>query len=87
MIFASTVAGVPCKIEVTWYVPAEPMRITGSGFGDAEPPVSEEFEFDVLDMRCRPAPWLEAKLTPADLIRIREEFTIMRRGEELADCG
>ena len=87
MIFPSTVAGIPCQIEVTEYHPGTPMRITGTGFGDAEPPEPRVFEFDVLDRNGRHAPWLEKKLTTADRERIEEEFTIMLRGEELAEAG
>lgn len=86
MIFSSTIAGIPCKIEVIWFKPAVPMRITGSGFGDADPPEDQEFDFEVLDKHCRPAPWLANKCTKADEARIEEEYLIMRRAEEYADA-
>ena len=72
--FATRVAGIPCKIEVTYYAAAVPMRLTGTGYGDADPPEPEEFEFAVLDRRGRPAPWLERKLTEADSDRLLAEY-------------
>ena len=63
MIFKTTVAGIPCQCEVLYYHPARPMKIFGSGKGDCEPPEPEEFEFQLLDRKGYPAPWLENKLT------------------------
>ena len=50
------------------------MRITGSGYGDADPPEPAEFEFRLLDRKGYPAPWLEDKLTREDHSRLQEEF-------------
>tara|TARA_B100000929_G_scaffold275348_1_gene249193 strand:- start:857 stop:1030 length:174 start_codon:yes stop_codon:yes gene_type:complete len=52
------------------------MRTTGSGFGDADPPEDEEFEFEVYDRGGYRAPWLERKVTEEDeidLLRIYKE--------------
>ncbi len=68
------IQGIPCQIEVTYYAAATPMRITGTGYGDADPPEPEEFEFTVLDRRGRPAPWLARKLTEADSDRLLAEY-------------
>lgn len=38
---------------VTHYSPSCPMRITGTGFGDADPPEDEEFEFFLQDYHGR----------------------------------
>ena len=73
MIFTTKIAGIPCQCEVTFHMPASPMRITGTGFGDAEPPEYEEFEFTVLDRKGYKAPWLQHKLTSADASRLTEE--------------
>lgn len=81
MRFSTHVAGIPCQCEVTCYYPARPMRITGTGFGDADPPEPEIFEFEILDRKGRYAPWLEKKMTPADEARIHEEFLIHRGSE------
>ena len=45
MVFETRVAGIPCQCLVTHYSPELPMKITGTGYGDAEPPEPEEFEF------------------------------------------
>lgn len=49
MKFGYILNGVGVVIDVYHYKPYCPMRVTGSGFGDAEPPQEEEFEFSVLD--------------------------------------
>ena len=64
MIFHTRVAGIPCQCLVFTYEEAIPMRITGTGYGDAEPPEPEVFEFRLLDRKGYPAKWLEAMLTP-----------------------
>lgn len=74
MVFDTTVAGIPCQCLVTSYHPAVPMQITGSGFGDAEPPEAEEFEFRIMDRKGYPAPWLERKLDKEDNKRLLKEF-------------
>ncbi|MBR9770008.1 MAG: hypothetical protein GYB54_02630 [Gammaproteobacteria bacterium] len=48
MSFVTQVAGIPCRCEVTFYSKPAPMRITGWGFGDAEPPETGEFEYQIL---------------------------------------
>jgi len=50
------------------------MRITGTGFGDAEPPEPEIFEFRLLDRKGYPAKWLEAMLTPNIESQLLEEY-------------
>lgn len=72
--FESRVAGIPCQVEVLTYYPALPMRITGSGYGDADPPEDEFFEFQLLDRKGYPAPWLEKKLTQDDEARLLSEY-------------
>lgn len=81
MIFETKVAGIPCQCEVVFHSKASPMRITGTGFGDAEPPELEDIEFDILDRRGRKAPWLSRKMTQADDYRLREEFNLIQMGE------
>lgn len=81
MIFETKVAGIPCLCEVVHHAKPEPMRITGSGFGDADAPVLEDIEFEILDSRGRPAPWLARKLTQADDRRLMEEFNLQQMGE------
>lgn len=67
------IAGIPCRIEFTvtgQYIPART---------NAEPDYCHEaeypdIEFEVLDRRGRPAPWLARKLTPAETQRIENEI-------------
>lgn len=72
--FETTVSGIPCYCGVVNYVAAEPMQVTGTGFGDAEPPALEEFEFEILDQYHNRARWLERKLKDGDADRLRREF-------------
>lgn len=74
MIFATTVQGIPCQCDVLNYSIGRPMRITGTGFGDADPPEPPEFEFNLLDRKGYKANWLEAKMMPDDPERLRDEF-------------
>ena len=74
MIFHTRVGGIPCQCLVYSYYPAVPMRITGTGYGDADPPEDEVFEFRLLDRKGYPADWLERKLTNNDADRIKKEY-------------
>jgi len=71
----TTIQGIPCHIEVTRYDPGAPMVITGSGFGDAEPPEPEEIEWRVLDRKGYRAQWLEDKMTEQDEREIDRELS------------
>lgn len=83
MQFQTKVAGIPCQCRVLAYSPGSPMRITGSGFGDAEPPEHEEFDFEILDRKGYKASWLKKKLTPEDEARLLEEYNLECLGERL----
>ena len=50
------------------------MKLTGTGYGDAEPPEPEVFEYLLLDRRGYPARWLEEKLTNDDENRLLTEY-------------
>lgn len=77
------VAGIPCQILVTSYYPATPMK-----YWKAEeywqPPQEAEIEWEVLDRRGRPAPWLAKKLDQQDRHRIEVELLedIKHRNDE-----
>ena len=81
MIFDTKIAGIPCQCKVLAFAPYKHMQITGSGFGDAEPPEYPEFDFELLDRKGYPAPWLEAKLTSNDSDRLLEESQLEALGE------
>ena len=74
MIFNTHIQGIPCQCEVLAYYPEEPMRITGSGWGDAIEAEPEEFEFRILDRKGYPAKWLEDKLDKDDPDRLLREY-------------
>ena len=84
MIFETKVHSIPCLCSVTNYSPYIPMRITGSGMGDADAPEGGEFDFDILDRRGRKAPWFEKYLQPADTDRLHEEFLYAVKAEEFS---
>lgn len=69
----TTIAGIPCVVEVTSYRPGCAAQIYGKpeNCHDGWP---AEIEFDVLDRRLRPAPWLANKMTDADAARIEGEI-------------
>lgn len=85
MIFTTRVNGIPCKCEVTSFSPYVPMRITGSGQGDVDPPEEAEFEFNILDRRGREAPWLERYVTPTVIQNLFEEASFMHMAEYYDD--
>ena len=69
------VAGIPCIARVTHFFQQAPHR--GSPHtcdSDLDYYGYAECEFDILDRRGRPAPWLERKATDQDRERITEEI-------------
>lgn len=49
MIFEANIQDIPVLVKVIHYQAPRAMRITGTGFGDAEPPEEEEFDFLLFD--------------------------------------
>lgn len=78
MKFGYTLDGQEVVIDVLYYQPYCPMRITGSGFGDAEPPEEEEFEFEVLGTDGLPWPAMQDKVDPAEEKRILAFYLKLR---------
>lgn len=72
--FATQLQKIPCQCQVLHYSPALPMRITGTGFGDADPPEPEEFDYQLLDTKGCRARWLERKVTEDDEARFCKEY-------------
>ena len=70
----SRIAGIPCQIEVTYFYSSK-----GTYSRQAETPDEyygcTEIEFNVLDRKGYPAPWLEKKMTQEDRDRIEQELT------------
>ena len=75
--FDSTVAGIPCRIEIGHCEPYTPARISGPP-EDCYPAEGGEIEFQVFDSRGRPAPWLAKKITAKDEARIEQEIINFR---------
>lgn len=71
--FHTRISGIPCLIRV-----GRVDIIKGTYSSSASCPDefygSSEIEFNVLDCRGYRAPWLEKKLTPADVARIEAEI-------------
>lgn len=67
MRIPTRIAGIPCLVDVTGYTP--PLRL-----GVTMPDREESIEFEVLDRRGRPAPWLARKVTSIDEARIMAEY-------------
>ena len=81
MIFTTTVNGIPCQCEVTYWCPAIPAATSGppDKCHEAWP---EEFEYQLLDRRGRRAKWLDPYITPDVTQRLAEEAHVMRQGAE-----
>ena len=78
MKFNYTLDGVDVVVDVFHYAKPCPMRITGTGFGDATPPEDEEFEFDILDAQCLPWPEMAQKITAQEEGRILSFYKKLR---------
>lgn len=78
MKFSYQLDGVEVVIDVFHYQPACPMRITGTGFGDADPPEPEEFEFDVLDTACLPWSEMAEKIDDAEEAKLLAYYKKLR---------
>ena len=72
MEIETNVDGIPCICNVLAYVPARPWKqhtFAGAGTGDCDPPEDEEFDYEILDRKGYPAPWLERKISSEDEAR------------------
>lgn len=75
-VFDFRVAGIPCKVGVT-FVETHKGCFSHNAPSDLDYYGWTECEYQILDSRERPAPWLERKLT--DKIRADIESTIGER--------
>jgi len=68
----SAVAGIPCQIQIDYYisVPGD----SGTWASDWDYYGYTDSDWTVCDRRGRPAPWLECKLTDDDKARIEREI-------------
>jgi len=75
------VCGIPAIARVLHYRPYEPAYRRGhpDNWEPASPP---EIDFEILDRRGRPAPWLDRKLTNEDRARLERELIEYLEAEE-----
>ena len=72
MDIQTTVSGIPCIARVTYFFKQEPLGPMCDSDWDCYG--YTEVDFDILDRRGRPAPWLERKLNDAERERISTEI-------------
>lgn len=79
MLFASSIQDIPVMVEVIHYQSPRPMRITGTGFGDAEPPEEEEFDFLLFDSTMQNSTVLDEFMSDDTVhAQLLEEFKTQR---------
>jgi hypothetical protein len=78
--FATTVQGIPCQCRVTHYSPVIPAQLYGPP-ENCYPEEGGELDFELLDRKGNRAHWLEAKMSPKDEARIKEEAAVFIEGE------
>jgi len=91
MIRDTFIQGIPCQARVTYFFEQKPL---GPGAdSDYDCYGYTVVDFDVLDTRGRPAPWLERKMTDADRAAIERQIIaaikheIVAIHEDLAEGG
>ncbi len=80
--FDTRVCGIPCIVRVTYWEAYIPAKISGPP-ENCYPAEGGEGDWEILDTRGRPAPWLERKMTDRDRNLLSEEvFNHMEEMEE-----
>ena len=74
MKFTYDLHGTNVVVDVLYYVKPCPMRVTGTGFGDAEPPEYEQFDFSLLNEDLVHDPKLEDLLQEGDEEKIMATY-------------
>jgi len=69
--FDTHIVGIPASVEVTYYEEAHNGR--RGHIDNWEEGTPEYLEFDVLDRRGRPAPWIERKMSADDYSKVHKE--------------
>lgn len=67
------VCGIPCLVRVTNWVPWTACRVTAEA-DDSHPEEGGYGDWEILDLKSRPAPWLDRKLTPAARAELEQEI-------------
>lgn len=79
MIFESSIQEIPVMVEVIHYQVPRAMRVTGTGFGDAEPPEEEEFDFLLFDTHMQNSTVLDEFMSDDTVhAQLLEEFKTQR---------
>lgn len=73
------IAGIPCKVRVTHCFVQKPLGPRCDS--DLDCYGYTDIEFDVLDRKGYPAPWLEKKMSDDDRVRI-EELVLQEADDE-----
>ncbi len=82
MEFDTRVCGIPCIVRVTYWEAYLPAKVSGPP-ESCYPAEGGEGDWEILDTRGRPAPWLERKMTDRDRNLLSEEvFNHMEEMEE-----
>ena len=74
------IQGIPCKVGITYFFEQKPFQ--GSVYNcpsDMDWYGYQEWEYDVLDSKGYPAPWLERKMDDHDNQRIDEDIAYARQ--------
>jgi hypothetical protein len=79
MILATHIQGIPCRVRVTHYFHQPAMGYWADSPDDCYG--YTEIDFDVLDRRGRPAPWIERKMDDADTRAIEQEIIAAKAAE------
>jgi hypothetical protein len=72
MEFDARVCGIPCIVRVTYWEAYLPANVSGPP-ESCYPAEGGEGDWEILDTRGRPAPWLEKKMTDRDRNLLSEE--------------
>ena len=70
--FETRVCGIPCLVKVTYWEPYVPAKVYGPP-EHCYPSEGGEGDYEVCDLRGRPAKWLERKMTDQDHNLLAEE--------------
>ena len=79
MILETRIKGIPCRVRVTHYFRQPAMGYWADSADDAYG--YTEIDFDVLDGRCKKAPWLERKMLSKDRRAIEREIIAAKEGD------
>jgi len=71
--------GLPCLAQVTHYYRQKPLGRSADSDWDCDG--YEDIEFELLTLKGKPAPWLNALLSEKDKLRIDSEISEYMNGD------